>query len=96
MVVVMSSGSDYTPEYMKPFDFAEPYLRAIFGFVGITDITFVRAGGMDMGPDVRKAGQRAAITEGRALVASGAWRPEPALPAASVAASTSTAPALVA
>ena len=75
MVVVMSSGSDYAADYMKPFDFAEPYLRAIFGFVGITDITFLRAGGMDMGADVRKAGQRSAIAEGRELVASGAWRP---------------------
>ena len=74
MIVVMSSGSDYSADYMKPFDFAEPYLRAIFGFVGITDITFIRAGGMDMGPEVRKVGQRCAITIGRDLVASGAWR----------------------
>jgi FMN-dependent NADH-azoreductase len=93
MVVVMSSGSDYTPEYMRGYDFAEPYLRAIFGFVGITDITFVRAGGMDMGPDVRKAGQRSAIAEGRALVASGAWRPALATPVSPSVMSPDAAPA---
>lgn len=80
MIVVLSSGSEYASEPMRSFDFAEPYLRAIFGFVGITDITFLRAGGMDMGADVRKAGQRSAIAEGRELVASGAWRPARATP----------------
>jgi FMN-dependent NADH-azoreductase len=82
MIVVVSSGADYEADYMRPFDFVEPYLRAIFGFVGITDITFVRAGGMDVGADVRKAGQRSAIAEARQLVSSGAWRPvTPAVPA---------------
>jgi FMN-dependent NADH-azoreductase len=75
MIIVNSSGSDYAPEYMRGYDFVEPYLRAIFGFVGITDITFLRAGGMDVSPDARKAGQRSAIAEARALARSGAWRP---------------------
>lgn len=83
MIVVLSSGSEYASEPMRSFDFAEPYLRAIFGFVGITDITFLRAGGMDMGSDMRKAGQRSAIVEGRELIASGAWRPTTSRPPAS-------------
>lgn len=82
MIVVNSSGSDYAAEYMRPFDFVEPYLRAIFGFVGITDITFIRAGGMDVSPDDKRAGQKSAIAEARDLGRSGAWRPEPALPVA--------------
>lgn len=82
MIVVNSSGSDYAPEYMRTLDFVEPYLRAIFGFVGITDITFLRAGGMDMGPDLRKAGQRTAITEAREYARSGAWRVAPPAAAA--------------
>ncbi|HJP90228.1 MAG TPA: NAD(P)H-dependent oxidoreductase [Candidatus Limnocylindrales bacterium] len=76
MIVVMSSGGDYAPDYMRPFDFVEPYLRAIFGFVGITDITFLRAGGMDVSPDMKKAGQKSAIAEANHLARGGAWRPE--------------------
>ena len=34
-------------------DFQENYLRGVFGFLGITDIEFVRAEGIGMGPDQR-------------------------------------------
>ena len=34
-------------------DFQEPYLRHIFNFIGITDVEFVRAEGIAMGPDQR-------------------------------------------
>jgi FMN-dependent NADH-azoreductase len=85
MIVVMSSGGDYAPDYMRPFDFVEPYLRAIFGFVGITDITFLRAGAMDVSPDAKKAGQRSAIAEARAFARGGDWRPAPLAPAADAA-----------
>jgi FMN-dependent NADH-azoreductase len=30
---------------MASFNFVEPYLRSIFGFLGLTDATFVTAGG---------------------------------------------------
>ncbi|WP_315816769.1 NAD(P)H-dependent oxidoreductase [Paraflavitalea speifideaquila] len=33
---------------MKSFDFGEPYLRFIFGFMGITDITTYRVEGVGM------------------------------------------------
>ncbi len=75
MIVVNSSGGDYSAAHMRPFDFVEGYLRAIFGFVGITDIRFIRAGGMDVSTDVRKAGQRSAIAEARAYARSREWRP---------------------
>ena len=35
------------------FDFQETYLRALFGFLGITDVNFVRAEGVAMGPEAR-------------------------------------------
>jgi FMN-dependent NADH-azoreductase len=75
MVIVISSGSDYRADYMAPYNFVESYLRAIFGFVGLTDIHVFHANGMDMGPDLRKAGQRTAIADARAFAHSGAWRP---------------------
>src|SRR3954468_7943288 len=65
MLLVISSGSDYTTQPMASFNFVESYLRAIFGFVGLTDIHVFHANGMDMGPEMKKAGQRAAIAEAR-------------------------------
>jgi FMN-dependent NADH-azoreductase len=52
MVVISSRGGDYRPKSPAHLmDQQEPYLRAIFGFVGIKDITFVSAQPMDAGGD---------------------------------------------
>lgn len=54
MAVITSRGGDYSPgSASNAYDFQEPYLRAIFGFVGITDITFINAQPMDMGLDLQ-------------------------------------------
>ncbi|MBF0532535.1 MAG: NAD(P)H-dependent oxidoreductase [Candidatus Omnitrophica bacterium] len=53
MTVITSRGGDYSGA-MRPFDFAEPYLRAAFGFVGIKDITFINAQPMDMGQETQE------------------------------------------
>ncbi len=55
MVVITSRGGDYSQgSPVHDFDFQEPYLRTVFGFVGITDITFVIAQPMDaLGPEVQ-------------------------------------------
>lgn len=56
MLIVTSRGGDYGPgSPFHQYDFQEPYLRAIFGLVGITDIHFINTQPMDaMGPDVQK------------------------------------------
>ncbi len=56
MVIIASRGGNYGPDSpARAYDFQEPYLRAIFGFVGITDITFIIAQPMDaLGPEVQK------------------------------------------
>ena len=55
MVVVTSRGGDYAPgSPFNAYDFQEPYLRAIFGLCGLTDITFVNAQPMDVDPEVGK------------------------------------------
>jgi FMN-dependent NADH-azoreductase len=56
MAVITSRGGDYSPgTAARSMDFQEPYLRAIFGFVGITDITFINAQPMDaLGPKVQE------------------------------------------
>ncbi|WP_345801310.1 NAD(P)H-dependent oxidoreductase [Microbacterium sp. AZCO] len=73
-IVVSSSGSDYsdaTP--MKALDFLEPYLRTIFGFVGLQDLTFIRAHGVDVSEPARDAALAGALEEVRALAASDRW-----------------------
>jgi FMN-dependent NADH-azoreductase len=41
-------------------DFQEPYLRAILGFVGMKDVTFVHAEGLAIDPDTAKRGLNSA------------------------------------
>lgn len=61
MVCITSRGADYGPATpMHAFDFQEPYLRAIFGFIGITDIEFVNVQPMDAIRELRAAAESAA------------------------------------
>jgi FMN-dependent NADH-azoreductase len=84
MVVVTSRGGDYSPgSPLHAFDFLEPYLRAIFGFVGVTDLHFINAHGMDISAAGRRVSLLAAIAEARALAANSHWpAAEPAAPTA--------------
>lgn len=54
MTVITSRGGTYATGDAKAADFQEPYLRFIFGFVGIQDIRFIHAEPMDMGGERRK------------------------------------------
>jgi len=68
LVCVTSRGGDYsTGTPMQPYDMQEPYLRAIFGFVGITDIEFVNLQPMDIDPVGREDAIRAGIDTARQL-----------------------------
>jgi FMN-dependent NADH-azoreductase len=55
MAVVTSRGGDYSASSpAHSYDLQEPYLRTVFGFAGITDITFINAQPMDAaGPQVQ-------------------------------------------
>ncbi|MEH2355372.1 FMN-dependent NADH-azoreductase [Nostoc sp.] len=49
-VIITARGGDFSPT--SPFvayDFQEPYLRAIFGFIGLTDIQFINANSLNEG-----------------------------------------------
>ena len=50
-------------------DHQENYLRGVFGFFGITDVTFIRAEGVALGPDQRAQAIEAAKSEIAALAA---------------------------
>jgi len=43
--LALASGGIYSEGPMKPFDFAEPYLRHMLGFIGLTDISVFRVEG---------------------------------------------------
>ncbi len=51
------------------FDHQETYLKAALGFLGITDITFIPAEGVAIGPEARGAALAAAKKETAALAA---------------------------
>lgn len=67
MVCVTARGSDYSPAGpLHALDFQEPYLRSIFGFVGITDIDFICAQPTDISA-LREAAMATAITRAQQL-----------------------------
>ncbi|HTD07197.1 FMN-dependent NADH-azoreductase [Undibacterium sp.] len=64
--VFTSRGGVYTQGPAAAMDFQESYLRAVLGFIGITDVTFIHSEGVAMGEEaVAKAiaGSRQAIGE---------------------------------
>jgi FMN-dependent NADH-azoreductase len=70
VVVASSRGGFYGPDTPTAFlDHQETYLRGVFGFFGITDITFVRAEGLNVSADQRKAAIAAATAEAATLAA---------------------------
>jgi FMN-dependent NADH-azoreductase len=44
--LVIASGGVFSAGAMKPYDFADSYLRFVLGFIGLTDITTIRAEGL--------------------------------------------------
>ena len=58
VIVAVSRGSVYAPGATG--EFVESYLEHLFGFLGIEDVTFVRAEGLGISPQHREAGMQAA------------------------------------
>jgi FMN-dependent NADH-azoreductase len=49
-ILVLASGGVFTEGPWRSWDFVEPYLRQILGFIGIVDVQTVRAEGMNIPP----------------------------------------------
>ena len=64
---IVSRGGEYSKGPFAAYEMGDRYLRAIFGFLGITDFTTIVAERLDMGEDVDVIVQRA-INEARAKV----------------------------
>jgi len=74
MVCITSRGGDYSQNSpLHDYDFQEPYLRAIFGFIGITDMHFINIQPMDITPVLREAAHTSAMEEANSLVANSDW-----------------------
>jgi len=67
VIVIESRGGLYSEGPGKALDFQEPYLRALLGFMGVSDLTFVRAEKIGLGPDAREASVAGALAEIAAL-----------------------------
>ena len=64
VIIVSSRGGIYSSgSHFAAFDHQETYLQAFFGFLGITDISFVRAEGVAMGDEARERAIQAAQAE---------------------------------
>lgn len=63
VIVVEARGGLYSEGPAQAIDFQEPYLRQLLGFVGLTDVTFIRAEKIGFGPEAREAAIAAARAE---------------------------------
>ncbi len=62
-IVVESRGGLFSEGPTASWDSQEPHIRTMLGFVGITDVTFVRAEKLAYGPEARDAAIAAASND---------------------------------
>lgn len=58
-IVLLTRGGVYSEGPAVGMDSQEPHIRNLLGFIGITDVSFVRAEGLAMGPEMRERGMAA-------------------------------------
>jgi FMN-dependent NADH-azoreductase len=70
LIIASARGGFYGSDTGQAWlDHQETYLRGFFGFLGVTDIDFVRAEGVAMGPDARAKALEDARIEATAIAA---------------------------
>ena len=70
VVVVSTRGGKYSiSEAGNAMEHQESYLKVVMGFFGVTDVRFVRAEGLGMGPDAVAAAFESAANDVKAAVA---------------------------
>ena len=69
VLIVSTRGGSYLNGPMAQMDFQESYLRAALGFLGIKDVTFLRAENMSRGVDARRHSLEQALASAGSLVA---------------------------
>ena len=66
--VVTARGGVYSEGPAAAFDFQEPYLRTVLGFIGIKDVTFVHLEGLKISPEAAANGLAKARAKIESLV----------------------------
>lgn len=72
VIIASSRGGIYSEGPAAAVDFQETYLKHVFGFIGIHDIEYVRAEGLNLGAGQREAAMTRAhahISDGMAIAA---------------------------
>lgn len=72
VIVIESRGGVYSEGPAASADFQEPYIRLLLGFIGLTDVRFVRAERIGFGPEARAAAIEEATRAIRIAVQPGA------------------------
>ncbi|MBH8561830.1 FMN-dependent NADH-azoreductase [Nostoc sp. CENA67] len=61
VLIITARGGSFPPGTpFAAYDFQEPYLRTIFGFIGLTDLTFIHGDSLNSGKDARQKSLAAA------------------------------------
>jgi len=60
VIIASSRGGMYVEGPFAAFDHQETYLHAVFGFIGVTDLTFVRAEGVAISPENKEQALKSA------------------------------------
>ncbi|MCE5303477.1 MAG: FMN-dependent NADH-azoreductase [Planctomycetaceae bacterium] len=72
LLVLTARGGTYPPgSPTAAFDLQEPWLRTIFGFIGVTEVRFIHAEGLNGGDAARQAGLQSAREQMASLL--NAW-----------------------
>jgi FMN-dependent NADH-azoreductase len=66
---VVARGGVYADEPMRSLNFQDTYLKAVLGFIGITDIEVIAIEGIAFGPDVADKAVNAALAKVDAIAA---------------------------
>ena len=62
VIIASARGGLYAPGTPQAAaDFHEPYLKGLFGFIGVKDVTIVRAEGVNVSPELRESALKAAF-----------------------------------
>jgi FMN-dependent NADH-azoreductase len=73
-IVIETRGGLYSEGPWQPMDSQEPHLRNLLGFIGIADVSFVRAEKLGFGPEARDAAMGAARSRLGEVVEAGSLR----------------------
>jgi FMN-dependent NADH-azoreductase len=68
-ILVLARGGVYSDGPFKPFDFQEPYLRTILGFIGITDVDVVHVEGVAVSAIGPEKAIASAVTQSKQVLA---------------------------